>query len=242
MALPKLDTPIYELKLPSTDKRIKFRPFLVKEEKILLTAQESEDQKEILNSVKQIIGNCIITEDINVDDMPLFDIEYLFLKLRSKSIGETVKIKYKNNACTNNDGKPCDKPIEVLVNLDKVEVFKDKKHTKKIEITDKIGMMMKYPKFSIVDDIQEGNDNETMFNTIISCIDVIYDDKETYQSEEYSKEELEGFLSSMTQSDFNKIKEFFDTMPTIKHTINIGCKNCEFKQKVELKGLNDFFG
>lgn len=240
MALPQLTTPTHELELPSNGQVIKFRPFLVKEEKILLMAMESGDNKDIINAVKQIINNCIITEGVSAEEFAVFDIEFFFLQLRSKSVSETVIIKYKNNTCTENDGKPCGKELPVMIKLDEIQVYKDPEHTSKIELEDGIGMIMKYPLMGSITDI-DTKDSDKLFELVASCIGTIYDKDTTYEASDFSSKELEDFIFSMTQAQFGKIKNFFDTMPQLRHTAKVKCKTCGYNKEIKLRGLQDFF-
>ena len=237
MALPKLNVPVYEAILPSTEKVIKYRPFLVKEEKLLLTAQESGDDA-VLPAVKQIIKNCVQGE-IDVDNMPLFDIEYLFLRLRAKSVGEEVTLGLKPWGCPQNNGELCKFTTEVAINLEDVKVIKDKKHTSKIMLDDKIGIMMKYPNISQVG--IKGSDSEMGMNIIKSCIKMIFTEEETYESDSFADKELDEFIDSLNTKQMEKIRDFFNTMPTLKHTVKYTCKTCNEEKETTIQGLNSFF-
>ena len=237
MALPKLNVPVYEAILPSTEKVIKYRPFLVKEEKLLLTAQESGDDA-VLPAVKQIIKNCVQGE-VDVDNMPLFDIEYLFLRLRAKSVGEEVTLGLKPWGCPQNNGELCNLSTEVAINLEDVKVIKDKKHTSKIMLDDKIGIMMKYPNISQVG--IKGSDSEMGMNIIKSCIKMIFTEKETYESDSFEDKELDEFIDSLNTKQMEKIRDFFNTMPTLKHTVKYTCKTCNEEKETTIQGLNSFF-
>ena len=230
MPLPKLNTPVYEAILPSTEKVIKFRPFLVKEEKVLLTAMEDGSQTALMNAIKTILKNCIQGE-INVDRLPLFDIEYLFLKIRSKSIGEVSEIGLK---CTN-DG--CDSVTRLSVNLDEIEVTKPEGHNRKIMISDEIGVMMSYPVMKT-----EGIVEEDGMAIVKDCIEMIFTNDETHERDSFSSKELDEFIDSMDSKQFAMIKEFFDTMPKLQHTINYKCVKCGEDKEVTLQGLDSFFG
>ena len=237
MALPKLNVPVYEAILPSTEKVIKYRPFLVKEEKLLLTAQESGDDA-VLPAVKQIIKNCVQGE-VDVDNMPLFDIEYLFLRLRAKSVGEEVTLGLKPWGCPQNSGELCNLSTEVAINLEDVKVIKDKKHTSKIMLDDKIGIMMKYPNISQVG--IKGSDSEMGMNIIKSCIKMIFTEEETYESDSFADKELDEFIDSLNTKQMEKIRDFFNTMPTLKHTVKYNCKTCNEEKETTIQGLNSFF-
>ena len=238
MALPKLNVPVYEAVLPSTEKVIKYRPFLVKEEKLLLTAQESGEDA-VLPAVKQIIKNCVQGE-LDVDNMPVFDIEYLFLRLRAKSVGEEVTLGLKPWGCPQNDGKLCNVTTEVSINLDEIECKKDKTHTSKIMLDNKIGIMMKYPDISQLN--TKGSENEMGFEVIKKCINMIFTEEETHERDSFSDKELDDFIDSLNTKQMEKIKNFFDTMPVLKHTVKYTCKTCDEEKETTLQGLQSFFG
>jgi len=239
MALPKLNVPVYEAILPSTEKVIKYRPFLVKEEKLLLTAQESGEDA-VLPAVKQIIKNCIQGE-IDVDNMPLFDIEFLFLRLRAKSVGEEITIGLKPWGCPQNNGELCEFTTEVSVNLEEIKCVKDKKHTSKIMLDDKIGIMMKYPDISQMNMGESENDVMGM-KIIKNCINMIFTEEETFDKGTFNEKELDEFVESLNTQQFTLIKDFFDTMPVLKHTAKYKCDTCGEKKETVIQGLNSFFG
>ena len=242
MALPKLNVPVYETVLPSTEKVIKYRPFLVKEEKILLTAMEGTDQKSIIPAVKQIINNCV-QEEIDVEKLPTFDIEYLFLRLRAKSIGESVTIGLKPWGCPNNKGELCENSTQVELNLEDVAVIKNEKHNSKIMLDDKIGIKMNYPDMDKLGNIIQGEETTvTGMNVIKDCIEMIFTDEETFERDSFNEKELDDFLDSLNTQQFIKIKEFFDTMPTLKHTVKYKCETCGEEKETTIQGLNSFFG
>ncbi len=233
MPLPKLDVPTYELDLISLDKKITYRPFLVKEEKILMIAMEGEDQKEVVNAMKQVISNCIIDE-INVESLPLFELEHILLNLRSKSVGEKTTISI---TCQN-----CEKPIPLSIDLNKVKVKQDKSHTKEIQITESIGIMMKYPKLDLMLDEELLADSNKIFDIIEECVDFIWDEDETYKMEDYTKEDKTEFFESLSQMQFDNIREFFDTIPKLSLDVNYTCTSCKHKAKTVLEGMANFFG
>ena len=239
MALPKLNVPVYEAILPSTEKVIKYRPFLVKEEKLLLTAQESGEDA-VLPAVKQIIKNCIQGE-IDVDNMPIFDIEYLFLRLRAKSIGEEVTLGLKPWGCPQNNGELCEFTTEVSVNLEEIKCVKDKKHTSKIMLDDKIGIMMKYPDISQMNMGESENDAMGM-KIIKNSINMIFTEEETHEKGSFTEKELDEFVDSLNTKQMDKIRNFFETMPTLKHTIKYKCETCKEEKETTVQGLNSFFG
>ena len=237
MALPKLNVPVYEAILPSTEKVIKYRPFLVREEKLLLTAQESGEDA-VLPAVKQIIKNCIQGE-IDVDNMPIFDIEYLFLRLRAKSVGEEVTLGLKPWGCPQNNGELCEFTTEVAINLEEIECVKNEKHSSKIMIDDKIGIMMKYPDISQLN--IKGSENEMGLKVIKKCINMIFTEEETHERDSFTDKELDEFIDSLNSKQMEKINNFFETMPTIKHTAKYTCKTCGEEKETTVQGLQSFF-
>jgi len=238
MALPKLNVPVYEAILPSTEKVIKYRPFLVKEEKLLLTAQESGEDA-VLPAVKQIIKNCIQGE-IDVDNMPIFDIEFLFLRLRAKSVGEEITIGLKPWGCPQNNGELCKFTTEVTINLEEIKCVKDKKHTSKIMLDDKVGIMMKYPDISQMG--IKGSEIEMGMKIIKNCISMIFTQEETHEKDSFTDKELDEFIDSLNSKQMEGINNFFETMPTIKHTAKYTCKTCGEEKETTVQGLNSFFG
>jgi hypothetical protein len=238
MALPKLNVPVYEAILPSTEKVIKYRPFLVKEEKLLLTAQESGEDA-VLPAVKQIIKNCVQGE-LDVDRMPIFDIEYLFLRLRAKSIGEEVTLGLKPWGCPQNNGELCKYTTEVAINLEEIECKKDKKHSSKIMLDDNIGIMMKYPDISQIG--IKGSEIEMGMKVIKSCINMIFTKEETHEKDSFTDKELDEFIDSLNSKQMEGINNFFETMPTIKHTAKYTCKTCNEEKETTIQGLQSFFG
>jgi len=241
MALPKLDVPIYELKLPSNNKKISYRPFLVKEEKILLMAMEGGDEKEITTAIKQIINNCLLTDKVDVENLPLFDIEFILLNLRSRSMGDVVKTSYVRNGCTE---KGC-KPIQIEINVNDIKVHKVPEHNPKIELTDKVGIMMKYPDINMMANYAGDIKNQktsVAFEMIINCIESIYDEENVYSKSDYTLDELKEFVDGFTQDQFQKIENFFNTLPKMYKDINFNCEKCGYTEDIRLEGLADFFG
>ena len=238
MALPKLNVPVYEAILPSTEKVIKYRPFLVKEEKLLFTAQESGEEA-VLPAVKQIIKNCVQGE-LDIDNMPLFDIEYLFLRLRAKSVGEEVTLGLKPWGCPQNDGELCEFTTEVAINLEEIKCVKNKKHSSKIMIDDKIGILMKYPDISQLN--IKGSENEMGLKVIKKCINMIFTEEETHERDSFTDKELDEFIDSLNTKQMEQIKNFFDTMPVLKHTVKYTCKTCDEEKETTIQGLQSFFG
>jgi T4 bacteriophage base plate protein len=239
MPLPKPTVPTYELELPSTGKKIKYRPFIVKEEKILLMAMESEDENEIKNAVKDILKNCILTRGVKPEELASFDLEYLFLKIRAASAGEEVSLKV---TCQDDN----ETVVDVDINLNEVEVYKPEGHTNKIMVDDTIGMVMKYPAMdSFVSVTLMENDLETtdeVFEMLIGCIDQIFQDDEVWDAATTPKKELLSFIESFTQQQFEKIQKFFDTMPVLRHEFVVVNPKTGIESSYTLEGLQSFFG
>ena len=239
MPLPKIATPTYELELPSTGKSIKYRPFLVKEEKVLVIALESEDTKQITNAIKAVLKNCVLTKGIKVETLPTFDIEYLFLNIRGKSVGEELEV---NIVCPD-DGET---NVPVFIDLDSIQVEKDDDHTNQIKLDDDLMMEMKYPSLEQFIknnfDFQEGNQMDQSFELIATCIDKIYNEDEVWATADCTKKEVKEFLESMNSSQFKEIEKFFESMPKLKHTIEVTNPNTKVKSEVVLEGLASFFG
>ena len=236
MALPKLNTPTYELEIPSTDEKIKFRPFLVKEEKVLMMALETKDNAQIVNAVKDIVSECTYNK-LNINTMPMFDVEYIFLQIRSKSVGEVSKVKI---LCP--DDKKTYTNVEIDLNEVKVQV--EDEHTNKIDLTDSMGMIMTYPNIDSftengIQDINASN----MLDVIGTCILQIYEDKgeKVYEAKDQTKKELVEFIEQLNTKQFQDVQKFFDTMPRLKHTIKVKNPKTKKTSDVTLSGLNDFF-
>jgi len=238
MPLPKISTPTYELELPSTGQTIKYRPFLVREEKLLVLALESEDTKQITSAIKTVIKNCIETKGIKVEALPTFDIEYLFLNIRGKSVGEEIEV---NIIC------PDDEETSVLVNIDvdSIQVQKNPEHNNKIKLDDSIMMEMKYPSLDQFIksnfDFTADNTMDQSFDLIASCIDKIYTEEEVWVTSDVTKKELTEFLDQMNSSQFKEIEKFFETMPKLSHKIKVKNPNTEVESEVTLEGLSSFF-
>jgi hypothetical protein len=241
--LPKIDVPIYDLKLLSTGKKIRFRPFTVKEEKLFLMAAEAGDLKSVTDTVKQVINNCVLDE-IDIDELPLFDIEQIFLQLRSKSIGELVNLKYRCNNVIKDDSeeeKKCNTVVEIDVNINDIIPEFEKTDKNRIEITENLGVVMKYPNFKVFEllDVEDGT--QSILNTIISCIDYIYDKETLYYAKDSTKEELSEFVESLQTKDLQKFKEFFDTTPKLRKNIKFKCPKCSYEEDVLVEGIESFF-
>ena len=238
MPLPKIATPTYELELPSTGETIQYRPFLVKEEKVLVIALESEDTKQITTSIKSVIKNCVLTKGIKVEALPTFDIEYLFLNIRGKSVGEDLDV----NIICPDDGVT---EVAVNINLDDIQVQKNDDHSNKIKLDDTLMMEMKYPSLEQFIknnfDFSDKNAMDQSFDMIASCVDKIYSEDEVWSAADVTKKELNEFLESMNSSQFKDIEKFFETMPKLSHTIKIKNPKTKVESEVVLEGLASFF-
>jgi len=239
MPLPKIATPTYELELPSTGKTIKYRPFLVKEEKVLVIALESEDTKQITNAIKAVLKNCVLTKGIKVETLPTFDIEFLFLNIRGKSVGEEIEV---NIVCPDDE----ETNVPVFIDLDSIQVKKDDNHTPQIKLDDDLMMEMKYPSLEQFIknnfDFDDKNAMDQSFDLIATCIDKIYNEEEVWATADCTKKEVKDFLESMNSSQFKEIEKFFETMPKLKHTIEVTNPNTKVTSEVVLEGLASFFG
>lgn len=242
MALPKIDVPIFEVKLISSGKTVRFRPFTVKEQKLFLMAAESQDVDTSINTVRQVLQNCVL-DDIDIDSLPVFDIENLFLNLRARSIGEIVNVRYRcNNEVDDDSGKhTCGNIVEYDLNILDIEPTVDSNHSKKIEFTDKLGMVMKYPTFEMIKNAEGKEVSNTLMDMIVDCIDYIYDDEQIFYSKDTSRQELVDFVDSMQSKDLAKLQEFFDTMPRIKKTVDFKCNKCGYHETIDVEGTDSFF-
>jgi len=246
--LPKIDVPIYELKLISCKEPVRFRPFLVKEQKLLLMAQEavqseSDDNKDTtINVVKQIINNCVLS-DVNVNNLPMFDIEYLFLNLRARSMGENIKLSFR---CVNeieNESKElvkCNSIVEIDMNILNVHPKIVAEHSNKIVINEKLGLLMKYPTLEIISKIDMDN-QDSVLELIMSCIDSIYDEETIYYTKDVERKELEEFVDGLPTQIIEDIKNFFDTIPKIKEDVQFKCGKCGYEELIPIEGLDSFF-
>ena len=238
MPLPKIATPTYELELPSTGETVQFRPFLVKEEKLLVIALESENTKQITTAIKSVIKNCVLTKGIKVDTLPTFDIEYLFLNIRGKSVGEDIEV---NIIC------PDDNETEVPVNiyLDDINVVKNDEHNNLIKLDDTIAMQMRYPSLDQFIknnfELNEKNAMDQSFDLIATCIDKIFTEEEVWAVEDCSKKEIVEFLEQMNSSQFKEIEKFFETMPKLSHSIKVKNPKTKKENTVVIEGLAGFF-
>ena len=238
MPLPKIATPTYELVLPSTEETIRYRPFLVKEEKVLVIALESEDNKQITNAIKAVLKSCVQTRGIKVENLPTFDIEYLFLNIRGKSVGEELEV----NIICPDDGET---QVPVSINLDDIKVEKSEEHTNKIKLDNNLMMEMAYPSLDQFIknnfDFNETNQMDQSFALIASCIDKIYSDEEVWATADCTKKEVNEFLESMNSAQFKEIEKFFESMPKLQHNIKVTNPKTGVESDVVLEGLASFF-
>ena len=241
MPLPTITTPTYELSLPSTGKKIKYRPFLVKEEKILILALETRDQNQITNAVKDVLKKCVITRGIKIDDLPTFDIEYLFLNIRAKSIGEDI-----NMIVTCPDDRKTE--VDVTVYVDEIKVIKSKEHVKDINLDKDMTLRMKYPSLNQFIETNFDTEEESQttvdktFQLIADCMDTVYTKEDAWDSKDYSPNERLEFIEQLSSKQFKQVEKFFATMPKLSHTIEVTNPNTKKKSKIVLEGLADFFG
>jgi len=241
MPLPTIETPTYELKMPSSGKKIKYRPFLVKEEKILIIALESKNQNEITNAVKDVLKKCILTRGVKVDDLPTFDIEYIFLNIRAKSIGEDIRL-----TVTCPDDRETQVPVTIYV--DEIKVTKPEGHTNDVVIDDKLTLRMKYPSLNQfvennfeVDDDPEVLVNKT-FKVVADCMDTVFTEEDAWEAKDYTSAERVKFVEQLNSKQYKKVENFFATMPKLSHTFEVVNPNTKQKNSIVLEGLADFFG
>tara|TARA_A100001515_G_scaffold93729_1_gene75030 strand:+ start:933 stop:1652 length:720 start_codon:yes stop_codon:yes gene_type:complete len=238
MPLPKIATPTYELELPSSGETIQYRPFLVKEEKLLVIALESDDTKQITTAIKSVIKNCVLTKGVKVEQLPTFDIEYLFLNIRGKSVGEEIEV---NIVCPDDE----ETQVSVTINLDDIQVQKSDEHNKRIKLDETIMMEMKYPSLDqfIKNNFELSNKNamDQSFELIASCVDKIFTEEEVWTTSDCTKKEMNEFLEQMNSSQFKEIETFFETMPKLSHTLKVTNPNTKVESEVVLEGLASFF-
>ena len=241
MPLPTITTPTYELNLPSTGKKIKYRPFLVKEEKILILALDSRDQNQITNSVKDVLKKCVLTRGVKIDDLPTFDIEYIFLNIRAKSIGEDIKL-----VVTCPDDRKTEVPVTIYV--DEIKVVKSKNHKRDISLDKNLTLRMKYPSLNqfISSNFDTKDESQTTvdktFQLIADCMDTVYTEEEAWESGDFSPDERLSFIEQLNSKQFKDVERFFATMPKLSHAVEVTNPNTKKKSKVVLEGLADFFG
>ena len=238
MPLPKIATPTYQLELPSTGKTISYRPFLVKEEKVLVIALESEDTKQITTAIKAVLKNCVLTKGVKVETLPTFDIEYLFLNIRGKSVGEELEV---NIICPDDE----ETNVPIFINLDDIQIQKSDEHNNQIKLDDNLMMEMRYPSLDQFIknnfDFNEKNAMDQSFELIATCIDKIYTEDEVWATADCTKKEVKEFLESMNSSQFKQIEKFFETMPKLSHTLEVTNPNTKVKSEVVLEGVASFF-
>ena len=239
MPLPKISTPTYELVLPSSNKKIKYRPFLVKEEKILILAMESQDASTVAQAVKDVLSTCILSRGIKVDKLSTFDIEYLFLNIRGKSVGEAIEVMV---TCPD-DGKT---QVPTSINIDEIKVNIDKEHSKDIKLDDQYSLRMRYPSMSefIKNNFSTPSDVtvDDTFDLIASCVDQVYSEEESWAAADCTQKELSQFVESLNSNQFKMIEKFFETMPKLSHTVKVTNPNTKVDSEIKLEGLQSFFG
>lgn len=237
MALPIGATPLYNLTIPSSGKQVKFRPFLVKEEKALLIAQQSEDAKVMVDTLKEIIRGCV-KGDVDVDALATFDLEYIFAQIRAKSVGENVELIFMCDTCNDPNAK-----VKLSFDLTQLKVEKDPQHTNNIVLYDGTGLIMKYPGIDTINKIQnmDSSNIDQLFNVVIDCIDNIYSGEQVYHAKEQTREELKEFIENLTTEQFAKVQRFFETMPKIRQNVEFTCPVCGAQHKRYLEGINSFF-
>ena len=233
MVLPVLNTPEFETTIPSTNQKINFRPFLVKEEKILFMALQGNDPSEMSTAVQRVLESCITTPGVDVNSFATFDLEYLFLKLRAKSVGEVIELRLRHS-----QGE-CKYVHQHAINIEDVEVTFPGDLDNKIQVTDQVGMVLKYPSVQLAAMVPSGNDMESMMDMVAGCVDVVYDNDNVY--EDFSKEEIKTFLESLNGTQFAKIRDFFKRVPKLTHTVEWTCPKCGETETIHLEGLSSFF-
>jgi hypothetical protein len=240
MALPKIDVPTYEIDLPLSKKKVRYRPFLVKEQRNLLMAMESSDSNSIQQAIRDILYNCTLTEGIDIEKLPIIDVEYYFINLRAKSVGEIVESRYR---CNNEvDGKECGNIMDKEINLLNIKVQSERDISNDIQLDNKLTIKLKYPEFNIVQSsLQFDNINDVTFNMIARSIEYIFDGEQFYYANESTPEELLQFVEGMNQEQFAKVEDFFNNLPKLKETIDITCNKCGFHHNIDVEGLESFF-
>ena len=238
MPLPKISTPTYELVLPSSGKKVKYRPFLVKEEKILIMALESEDTKQITSAIKSVLSDCILSRGIKIDKLATFDIEYLFLNVRGKSVGETVEV----NVTCPDDGQT---KVEMVIDIDSIKIQKDSNHSNIIKLDDSLSVQMNYPSLDqfIETNFDTSNNSQVdeSLNVIMSCIKQVYNEEEAWEASNCTKKELREFVESMNSKQFKQVENFFETMPKLSHKVKVMNPNTKVESEVVIEGLASFF-
>jgi hypothetical protein len=241
MALPKLEVPTYELELPLSKKKIKYRPYLVKEQKALMMALESSDAKTIQHNVREILTVCTLSKDVDIDELPIVDIEYYFLQLRAKSVSEISESKYR---CNNEvDDKVCGNIMEAKIDLTEIQPVQEEYVDPEIQLTDTITVKMKYPPFKLVkDSIDMDNITEVTFNMLAQSIEYVYDGEQFHYAKEVPVQELVEFIEQLNQEQFEKLEKFFNSIPKLSKKIDMTCSKCGFEHHLDVEGLESFFG
>lgn len=237
--LPKIDLPIYEIKLPSSGKPLKVRPFVVKEEKLLLMALESSDEKDIIETTKQVVNNCIV-DKIDIDKIPFFDVDYIFIALRAKSVGENIEVKY---TCYNEvDGGICNNTFPAKIDVMNYTLIKNENIKDKIQLTGSLSVKMKYPSYTVMRLLESDMANfDKKINIIAECIDVVADKDKVYTRKDYTNEELVDFIENLPQQHYKKLEEFIDNFPTFSITSKAVCPKCKFEHELDYRDFTDFF-
>lgn len=233
MGLPVIETPVYDVIVPSTQKKIKFRPFLVKEQKILLIALDSDDRQEINRAIKEVVDSCTFNK-LDVETLASFDSDYIFMKIRAKSVGEEIQLSVKCSECAD--------PNDYSMKIDDLQIIRNEKHSKKIQLTDTIGVTMRYPTMDELSDLRVNYNIETISNIIASCIETIYDEEEVYKASDSSVQERVEWIEGLNQEQYDKLEQFFNTAPYLNTTIEFDCKKCSHHNNISVEGIADFFG
>jgi hypothetical protein len=239
MALPKIDAPVYELDLPLSKKHIRFRPFLVKEQRNLMMAMESDDKDTIEKNIRQVLHNCTLTENVDIDQLPILDVEYYFIQLRARSVGEVVENKYKCENVVNDI--ICGNIMESQLNLLDIKVNMPENVSDTIQLTSKLSVKLKYPEFSILTQSMAKTATDLAFAMVVNSIEYIFDGEQYYYAKESTPQELTEFIESLSQEQFTKIENFFENLPTLNKVVEMNCNKCGFHHKIEVEGLESFF-
>lgn len=245
MKLPKIDLPTYDFQLPSTGKTIRFRPFLVKEQKILLMALESKKEIDSINAIKQIVSNCVIENNFDVNEMSSFDLEYFFIQLRMRSIGEKINLSFTcKNAISENE--ECNNVMKFEYDLSNAKIEKNPEHKTTIFFTKDIGVVMKYPSFKTTESLMQGSKEnktsvENALELVVDCIDYFFEKDSIFYAKEMKKEEIMEYIENIPKTSFDKMEKFFDTMPQVKSIVKHKCEKCEFEHEIPVEGLTNFF-
>ena len=241
--LPKIDTPIYEVKLISNNKVVQFRPFLVKEQKLFLMNTENDDVEATIKVIRQVLKNCVLT-DIDIDALPVFDLEYLFMHLRARSVSEVVNLKYRCNNIIKDEkdeDKDCGSVNDISFSVLEVQPTINEAHTKKFQLTDKVGIIMKYPTFEMMQKSVGKEDTAIIMDLIYNSIEQVYDEDTVYHMKDSTRDEIIEFVDNLQQKDLENIRKFFDTMPKIQKKLDYKCKKCGYQENITLEGMQSFF-